>query len=270
MQLGPNQNAPIEESMFRHMVLNSLRSYKVMFSEQYGEMVIACDNKNYWRKKIFPYYKAARKKAQEKSPIDWKRVYEYLDRMKLELEVYFPYRVIEVESAEADDIIATLCLNHLYDKPILIVSADKDFIQLQRFDNVKQYDPIRKKYIYGAFPRQYLFEHIIRGDSGDGIPNILSADNCLVIGERQRPITKKRIAEVLNGPVEGSVDHLPENIRVNYLRNRQLIDLTMIPEEIRVKIIERYIQQSGKKRDKLMNYFISHKLKNLFEHISEF
>lgn len=270
MQLGNNTNANIEEPMFRHMVLNSLRSYKTKFSTDYGEMIIACDNKNYWRKQIFPYYKAHRKKIQEKSDINWKQVFEYIDKIKQELKDFFPYRVIDVESAEADDIIATLVMNTVLAEPLLILSADKDFVQLQYFKEVNQYDPIRKKFITEVNPIEYLFMHILKGDTGDGIPNVLSPDNCMVVGERQKPLTKKRIAEIRNGPVEGSVDHLPEQVRRNYFRNRQLIDLTMIPEDIKQKIMDQYIQQSGKKRDKLMNYFIANKLKNLFEHISEF
>lgn len=279
MQLGGHMdNVTIEESIFRHMVLNSLRSYKTKFSAEYGEMIIACDNKNYWRKQVFPYYKASRKKAQEKSGINWTQIFGYIAKIKEELKEFFPYRVIDVESAEADDIIATLVqecsdpirgqLGEMY--KILILSADKDFVQLQRFPHVVQYDPIRKRWMTESHPHEYLFLHICKGDTGDGIPNVLSPDNCLVVGERQKPMTAKRIAEIKNGPVEGSVDHLPENVRRNYFRNRQLIDLTMIPEDIKVKVMDQYIMQAGKKRDKLMNYFIQNKLKNLFEHISEF
>ena len=270
MELGNHLGAvSVEETIFRHMVLNSLRSYKVKFGPEYGEMIIACDNKNYWRKQIFPYYKASRKKAQEKSEINWSQIFGYIAKIKEELKAHFPYRVIDVESAEADDIIATLVMDN-QDEKILILSADKDFVQLQRYKHVKHYDPIRKRWLTNENPAQYLFEHIIKGDAGDGVPNVLSNDNCFVVGERQKPMTKKRMNAYGEIHRQGTMDSLPENVRRNYYRNKQLIDLTMIPEVIKLKIRDQYISEANKKRDKLLNYFMANRLKHLMEHISEF
>ena len=266
MQLGNHTNAEIEENMVRHMVLNSLRSYKQKFGDEYGEMVIACDNTNYWRKQVFPYYKANRKKNQETSELDWKQIFECLNKIRAELKEFFPYKVIDIESAEADDIIATL-INHsmFYDK-ILILSGDKDFIQLHTNDNVEQYDPVRKKWIKHDYPKQYLQEHILKGDAGDGVPNILSADNCFVLGDRQRPLTKKRIDAL----IDKTAENIDSEHKRNYLRNQQLIDLSFVPEDIKNKVLESYESQSSKGRDKMFNYFISHKLKHLMEHIGDF
>ena len=266
MQLGNHTNVEIEENMVRHMVLNALRSYKTKFGDQYGQMVIACDNTNYWRKKIFPYYKANRKKSQEKSELDWKQIFECLNKIRAELKEFFPYRVIDIESAEADDIIATLATNIDTKDDTLILSGDKDFIQLHVYSNVKQYDPVRKKWIQHDNPQRYLLEHVLKGDSGDGIPNVLSPDNCFVIGERQKPLTSKRItALLLQG--ENFTDSIIER---NYSRNKQLIDLSMIPEDLRQKIIDSYMVQNDKGRDKMFNYFIANKLKHLMENIQEF
>ena len=267
MQLGNHTNAEIEENMVRHMVLNSLRSYKVKFGSEYGEMVIACDNTNYWRKKVFPYYKANRKKNQEKSELDWKQIFECLNKIRAELKEYFPYRVIDIESAEADDIIATLIKHHYTEEKILILSGDKDFIQLHTFNNVKQFDPVRKKWISHNDPNRYLDEHILKGDAGDGIPNVLSADNCFVVGERQKPLTQKKIDALIDLGLEGKFDH--PQCR-NFMRNRSLIDLSLIPAEIAEKINQSYESQSGKSRDKMFNYFIANKLKHLMENIQEF
>jgi 5'-3' exonuclease len=266
MQLGNHTNAQLEENMVRHMILNSLRSYKSKFTDEYGEMVIACDNTNYWRKQAFPYYKANRKKAQEKSEMDWKSIFECMNKIRAELKEFFPYRVIDIESAEADDIIATLVRTNPFEM-ILILSGDKDFIQLHSYGNVKQYDPVRKKYIKHDNPDRYLAEHILKGDSGDGVPNVLSSDNCFVVGERQKPLTQKKIDALLELGLEGKSDH---PLARNFMRNKQLIDLTMIPKEINAKVIESYDSQDGKDRSKLMNYFIANRLKNLTEHISEF
>lgn len=266
MQLGNHTNADIEENMVRHMVLNSLRSYKQKFGNDYGELVIACDNTNYWRKQLFPYYKANRKKNQETSELDWKQIFECLNKIRSELKEFFPYRVIDIESAEADDIIACLvqCSSPL--EKILILSGDKDFIQLHKYDNVCQYDPVRKKWISHDNPELYLQEHILKGDAGDGIPNILSSDNCFVIGERQKPLTKKRIDALISK----TADNIDSEHKRNYLRNQQLIDLTFVPEKITMAIVASYDAQPNKSRDKIFDYFITNKLKNLMEHIQEF
>ena len=194
--LKQQKDNSLDENLFRHMVLNSLRSYKVKFSNEFGELVIACDNTNYWRKKEFPYYKANRKKNQEASELDWKAIFECLNRIRQELKDNFPYRVIDVESAEADDIIYSLTKQN--DEMILILSGDKDYIQLHGFTNVSQYDPTRKKWIKHSDPDRYLYEHVLRGDSSDGIPNILSDADTFVSGKRQKPLTQKKIDELYN------------------------------------------------------------------------
>ena len=267
MQLGNHTNAQIDEGMVRHMVLNALRSYKQKFSEEYGEIVIACDNTNYWRKQLFPYYKANRKKNQEKSEIDWKSVFETMNKIRSELKEFFPYKVIDVESAEADDIIATLAKVAVISEKVLILSGDKDFIQLHTHMNLKQYDPVRKKKIVHDNPSRYLAEHILKGDSGDGIPNVLSPDNCFVVGERQKPLTQKKIDAFIELGLDGDTDHPQAR---NYMRNKHLIDLNMIPNDIKDKILDSFNTQEDKGRDKMFNYFIANKLKHLMEHIGDF
>lgn len=261
----------IQEDLVRHMILNSIRAYNKKFSSEYGELIIACDDKNYWRKQLFPYYKANRKKTQENSPLDWFKIFEILNKIREELKEFFPYRVIQIDHAEADDIIATLVLENdnkiLTTEKILILSGDKDFIQLHRFANVKQYDPVRKKFITHSNPNKYIKEHIIRGDAGDGIPNFLSPDSSLVAGLRQKPISSKKLETWLKKEPEEFCDD--EMLR-NYKRNQSLIDLSLIPDEIKTKVVEQFESQVGKKRDKLFNYFVKNRLKNLMEAIGDF
>lgn len=261
-QMGNNVNLSIDESMCRHMVLNSIRSYKTKFSDEYGEFIIATDNKNYWRKKLFPYYKANRKKSQTASELDWKAIFECLNKIRGELKEYFPYRVIDVESAEADDIIGTLCIEYGNTEKILILSGDHDFQQLQT-KNVLQYNPVMKKYITCNDPDKYLKEHILKGDTGDGIPNVLSDDNSLVLGIRQKPMTQKRLDEL------SVVDSNHPAYR-NYVRNKALIDLKEIPIHISEQILESYNQQANKKPKNLLQYFINNRLRNLTESIADF
>lgn len=273
-QLGNHSNAKIEEGLVRHMVLNSIRSYKQKFGEEYGEIIIACDDKNYWRRKLYPYYKANRKKAREASDIDWNTIFECFNLIREELNQYFPYRVLRIDTAEADDIISTLVhQNGVYlmssgAPKILILSGDKDFIQLQKFANVKQYDPVRKKYISTNNPEVYLKEHIMKGDSGDGVPNFLSADDVFISSIRQKPVRQKSLDSwVANNKPE---DFCDDAMLRGYKRNEALIDLSKIPDDIKGAILTQYTAQEGKKRGDLFGYFIKYKLKNLMISIGEF
>jgi len=274
MQLGNHTDAKIEEGLVRHMVLNAIRSYKQKFGEEYGELVIACDDKNYWRRKIYPYYKANRKKAREESDIDWNSIFECFNKIREELKDYFPYRVLKVDTAEADDIISTLVHHHgallmTGSAPkILILSGDKDFIQLQKFVNVTQYDPVRKKFISHKNPDVYLKEHIMKGDSGDGVPNFLSSDDVFISGTRQKPIRQKSLDQWVKHC--NPEDFCDQNMLRGYKRNEALVDLSKIPVDVYNTILTQFNEQEGKKKADLLNYFIKFKLKNLMEHIGEF
>ena len=183
----------IDKDLIRHMVLNSIRMYRNKFYNRFGEVVVCCDNRNYWRKIKFPQYKAHRKKLRETSSHDWNAIFECLNSMKAELKKYFPYKVLEVCTAEADDVIGTICEKLNDGSAILILSGDKDFMQLQRYAGVEQYSPILKRYLRCDNPERFLKEHIMRGDKGDGVPNFLSADDTFVTDSRQTPLSKKKI-----------------------------------------------------------------------------
>lgn len=268
VQLGNHTNTELEEDLLRHMILNSIRSYNQKFKNEYGEMIIACDAGNNWRRQIFPYYKANRRKNREKSELNWTQIFDTLSKVREELKEYFPYRVIQIDGAEADDIIGTLVdkFGNTSEK-ILIMSGDKDFVQLQRYMNVKQYDPVQKKWRTTNDPDRFIKEHIMRGDTGDGVPNFLSADNTFVIGARQKPLSQKKMDAWIHMDPREFCD---ENMLRGYMRNQQLVDLTFVPENLRVQVLEEYEAQAGKGRSKLFNYFIEKRLKNLLESINEF
>tara|TARA_B110000495_G_scaffold86485_1_gene74518 strand:+ start:160 stop:996 length:837 start_codon:yes stop_codon:yes gene_type:complete len=260
-------NKDFSVDLIRHQVLNSIRGFKSRFSK-YGELVICCDDKNYWRKKIFPYYKASRKKTREESSLDWAAIFNTLHTIKAEIKDNLPYAVLQVESAEADDIIAVMVERYSNEK-IMIVSGDKDFSQLQRYKNVSQYSPITKKFIKVGDPLSYLFEHVIRGDAGDGVPNILSNDDTFVAGTRQKPLTKKRVSAMIEDMVRG-VTPFDGEVKRNYLRNIHLIDLARIPEDIRKQVIDIYGNYQRNDRSMILGYFIKSRLKNLMTDIQEF
>ena len=272
MHLNMNKTTKPDEAMVRHMILNSLRMYRSKFKEEFGELVLCFDSRHYWRRDHFPNYKAGRKKSRESSNLDWDAIFGCLNEIKQELKDYFPYKHIEVYGAEADDVIAALCLELEYDNgKTLILSGDKDFIQLHRFTNVSQYSPITKKMINGYDPYQYLDEHILKGDTSDGVPNVLSPDNTFVDGLRQKPLGKKKIAEWTGEilmPVEMAI---PDGeVKRNFQRNQQLIDLSKAPEEIFMSCLKAYQESTEGDRSKLLNYFTKKRLKNLIESIGEF
>ena len=263
------KDEPLSEDLVRHMVLNSLRSYKTKFSKDFGELVLCYDDKHCWRKDYFPYYKQNRKKARSESSLDWNELFDILTKIQNELEENFPYKVLKIDGAEADDIIAILSNKisstpNLYEE-ILIISGDKDFIQLHQSDNVKQYSPTLKKFVVDENPEQYKFEHIIRGDKGDGVPNVLSQDTVFVEDLRQRPITKKKLIEWKeNGIPEGE-------IKRNYQRNKTLIDFDSIPNELGELIYNMWVDKiTQNDKSKILPYFMKHRLKELTEKLGDF
>ncbi len=270
INLKMNHINEVEEDMLRHMILNSLRFNRNKFSKEYGELIICCDGRNTWRKDVFPFYKQNRKKTRAASGYNWGKIFDVLNTIREELDEHFPYKVIHNDRAEADDIIAILAKNWI-DEKVLILSGDKDFMQLQKFDNINQYSPVQKKFLRTKDPKEFLFEHIVRGDVGDGIPNCLSKDSTFVTGDRQKPVTKKRLDEWMKAGKVTTGD-------VTWFdRNRRLIDLEYIPEDLRDEIILQYEAakplHSGDElaaRRGLLNYFIKHRLSKLVPSIQEF
>ena len=277
-EMGGRKDIDINLPLIRHMILNSIRGYKQKFGAKYGDLVIACDNRKYWRRDYFSHYKANRKKDRDASGYDWKAIFEALSTVREELDKIFPYPVINVEGAEADDVIAVLAewtqTNDLSvgmfeePKPFLVVSGDHDFIQLQKYSNVSQYSPIHKKMIKPERkPEDYVLEHIIRGDSGDGVPNVLSDDTCLVEGRRQKPVSTKKLEEWVKDRSK-----LPNDAEftTRYERNKLLVDLSMIPTSVKYDVINTYVSQPKKDRSQLMNYFMQNKMKQMLEVMGEF
>ena len=263
----PNEERTSED-FIRHLVLNSMRNFRTKYRDKYGELVICTDMHSSWRKNEYPYYKAHRKKVRDKQKsegMNWSDLFQTINTIILEIDEFFPYKVIRVPHAEGDDVIAVLARN-LPEKSI-IISSDKDFTQLQKYKNIKQFSPIQKKMLTVPDPYKYLKEHIIRGDKGDGIPNILSPDDCIVEGVRQRPISKKKVETWMDKKPE---DFCENGMSEKWERNKKLIDFDCIPKEITDAIVSEYAKEKTPKQGQLLNYFISKKLKFLMEHIGDF
>ena len=264
MNFHMNKSDELEEDMVRHMILNSIRMYRTMFKDDYGEIVLAYDSRHYWRRDIFPQYKQNRKKGRENDSKDWDSIFGLLNAMKSEFKEILPYKFLEVYGAEADDIIATLCREYKNQKT-MIISGDKDFIQLQKYDNVSQYSPILKKMVNGHNPDTYIKTHILKGDSSDGVPNVLSPDHTFVEGLRQRPLSKKKIEAWIK-----SETGMSDEVKRNYQRNHKLINLDNTPEDLQKSILDTFNEAPYGDRSKILTYFIENKLKELTDSIGDF
>ena len=254
----------VEEDLLRHTVLNTIRQYKQMHRHvDHGGFVICCDSPKNWRKESFPEYKANRKKKRETDTTDWTSLFEFLHQMIDDLREYFPYKVVKVEGAEADDIIGVLTQEEMRN-PTTIISSDKDFIQLQKYEGVQQWSPLTKDWVKGD-PEASLWEKLVKGDAGDGVPNILSSDDTFIVeGKRQRPISKKKM-EMWKEDRSSWTDEMHRNFN----RNEMMVDLEKTPESIRINIINQFREQVPP-HGRLMEYFTEKRLKNLMEHIEEF
>lgn len=269
-ELGGRKDIEINLPLIRHMIINTIRGYKQKFGSKYGDLVIACDNRTYWRRSAYEHYKANRRKDREDSGYDWKAIFEALSTVRAELDAFFPYPVLNIEGAEADDVIAALAeWSQANDPtPFLIISGDHDFIQLQKYKNVSQYSTKAKNMLKPERnPEDYVIEHIIRGDPGDGVPNVLSDDTCLVEGRRQKPILTKKLEEWIADPSKMPQD---ATFKSNYVRNQLLVDMSKIPQNIRESVINTYVNQPKKDRSQLMNYFMQNRMKQMLEVMGEF
>ena len=275
LMVALNRGEDLIEDLVRHLVLNNIRYYRSRFIEKYGEVVICCDSRHYWRKDYFPNYKANRKVDRKKSGYDWDFIFETLNTIRSEIKDNFPYKVLEVYGAEADDIIAVILQQRALENNI-IVSSDKDFIQLHN-NIIDQYSPVTKKMLTHPIPKQYLAEHILKGDRSDGVPNILSPDDTFTENKRQKPMRKAVIAEVVEQMATFDAEDLymlakiPKDTWIrNWQRNETLIDLTKIPVEIQDKIVKEYDSVKTADRSKLFGFFVEKKLSKLIQSIGDF
>jgi len=260
-----------DENLIRHMILNSVRMYRQKFRD-YGDMVIVADAGGNWRKDVYPEYKGKRKSNREESKIDWNMAFKNINMVLDEIKANMPWKVIHQWGCEADDAIAEITKWTQefgnYEK-VMIVSADHDFKQLQKFDNVEQFSPVTKKFIKADNPRLYQMEHILKGCSGDGVPNVLSDDDTfLVEGKRQNVLSKKKKESLLEDP-----HALGEVVYRNYLRNKKMIILTEeseCPDSVKQEIINKFEQQEVPARSKVLPYLISKRARLLVEVVEEF
>jgi hypothetical protein len=266
-QVSATKIKVLDEDLCRHLILNAIREVVFKFKRDYGRVIICCDSKSYWRKEVFPFYKASRKKLKEQSYLDFDLIYKILDEVKADMRDLFPYLVLEINRAEADDIIGVLAPRLAAHEPVIIVSADGDFKQLHQYKNIKQYNPGLRIFVTSPNPILELKEKIITGDRGDSIPSCISPDNVFVLGIRQKSLTAKLKSSLM----DLDFDNLPDNDTSRYIaRNTKLIDLSQIPKDIKNIIVEESEKEQSGSNNTMMKYFIKKKLGNLLECIGDF
>jgi hypothetical protein len=263
-----------DEDMIRHMILNTLRMYRSKYKDKYGELVLACDGPNNWRKTFYPEYKANRRKGREESTFDWAAAFTIMNNVREEIKENFPYKVLHIDGCEADDIIATVVeyTNEEFGayEDVMIISGDKDFLQLQKYKNVSQFSPVQKKSLAEKNPRAFLVEHIMRGDASDGVPNVLSGDDVFITGSRQTPLSKKKLDAIIEDLNEGELLYAASWYR-NYQRNETLIDLSKTPSDLKNNIIQEFTSQDQwKNKGHVLPYLINKRCNQLIESVQEF
>lgn len=258
----------MNEGLIRHMCINTIRANVRQFKSKYPNVVLCCDSRHYWRRDAFPFYKLQRKQDRANSGLDWHMIFETLNKLRDELKENFPYKVLDVDGAEADDVIAVLTARQSAASPVLILSSDKDFGQLQKYKNVTQYSPIMKRFIQIDDPTTFIREHVLRGDKGDGVPNFLSPDNTFAAGERQKTLNSKKMQEWLTQGVDEFCT--TDAMLRGYKRNQMLVDFDYIPPDIQTRIVEAFEEAKPANRQKMLNYFIENGLTAMIESIEDF
>ena len=253
--------------LIRHQIYNMIRQYNLEYRDKYGEMVLCMDSKNNWRKDIFPHYKANRKKSRDESSHNWKAIFAVMDEVREELINYGTFRCVRVDKCEADDIIGVICEKQITPGPILIISPDKDFVQLQKYPNVKQFSNIQKKWIEPEVSALYDLElKVLKGDTGDGVPNVLSDDDCLITeGVRQSKLTADKIEKLMKDP-----EALGTTTARRVIRNRMMIDLSRTPDPLKEEILTHFSAKAKGSINGLMTLFTKHKMKMMMESLQDF
>lgn len=258
----------------RVVLLAKLAQINKKYGPKYGQMYIACDNGS-WRRRVFPEYKAGRKKARAESDVDWPKVFENINVVLDEIRANIPWIVVSYREAEGDDVVATIAkMTQEFGahEEVMIIAADKDFIQLQRYGNVTQMSTITHKLVKP--PKEcptaidYLRHHIIKAGD-DGIPNILSDDDTFITeGKRQvvmSALKLKNFKATFNTP-----EVWPEDIQKNFKRNRQMVDFDYIPDDVTEGIINIVSGYKPPHKTKVLNYLVKNRCRTLIPRLEEF
>lgn len=261
------ENVTVDNLRIR--LLDHILNINKKFKRQYGSNIILALDSGSWRKKIFPYYKFKREEKRQADEYDWKTIYSHYEVIINEINDFFPYSILKVKGAEGDDIVATLC-KEIRNEEIMIISRDKDFMQLHRNENVSQYDPIVNKMISVTEDIDYhLFHHIMKGDESDGIPCIYSPETFYTqsLRPRQQTVYQNVVREIYKYSDQELKKYFDnKEVFKRFEQNRRLISLDHIDEEVKNNILNTYKSFEPRKArvGVIMEYLREKKLTSLF------
>jgi len=196
---------------FLHLLFNSLQYNKNKFK---GEMVLAFDSKGNWRKDFYKDYKGTRAKGKETTEIDWDGIHQIIEEVKTTIEENFPFKVLKIPKAEADDIGGVLSKKFGNERKVVLITSDHDWLQnISHGKYVEMYDPIKMEYSDLTPEENEIIQtpagemskftaiHTLIGDSGDNVPNITFetkfSDNFLAF-LKENEIMSDSVKEVRN------------------------------------------------------------------------
>lgn len=263
----------IDLNLLRHIALNCIISDKSRHDSYVGNLgvVLAFDSRHYWRKDVFKHYKGTRKKGRDKSDFDFNTFYGHFNTLKEEFSQSLPYKCVEVDKAEADDIIAVLAKTYVSEENICIVASDKDMLQVQKYSSfpwsIFQYSPKVKKFITPESKELTLYSHIIGGDSIDGIPNIWSDEDTYVTdGKRCKQFSSKtkQLVDTFVSDEDLYKVLVTDELKKRYEINKTLIDLDCIPQDLQYKILETFKETKSNNKT-VFDYLVKHKLTQILK-----
>jgi len=162
-------NYRIWEFMVFERIYDYIRKFKNI-----TEVIIAQDNKQYWRRKYWPRYKEKRAEQKEKMDVDWDTFYSYMNKLFIDIKNHFPFKCINIKYCEADDTIGHLGLT--LNRDIVILSSDSDYKQLLT-KRVKCFSPYTQKYLECKDPEKFLLESCLMGQAKDAIFNVITPED---------------------------------------------------------------------------------------------
>jgi 5'-3' exonuclease len=230
------------------------------------------------RKQIFEGYKSERGKNrfrvnrqyqgmmdEEEEQVSMKRQFVWLN----DILDYLPVKTMIYDGIEADDVIAQIATQiKKEDEEVVIVSTDKDFLQLVS-ETVKVFSPTKKKLYnrqmvfdeYGLWPQNLLLFRTLDGDNSDNIPGVKGCGLKTVLKafpelSEDRLISFEeflQLAEERVGKLKIYKD-IVDNTEL-ILRNKQLMQLSepTISVSNKLKILDRYNEEDVQLEK--MNFF---------------
>lgn len=244
--------------MMGYIIVDSI--YRSMLKTKSNEVIIALDSTNVWRKDIFPRYKESRKKQREKVKIDWSKFYGEQNKIFEDISRYLPFKVLQVDRTEADDVIGVIVLNYK-NKSFVIISTDEDYKQLLS-KRTKLYQPIKKKWVECSNPEKFIVMKCLDGQVKDGIFNVITPIDWPA--EKRKPsLGEEKVRRIIDGGYEDWL--VSEGAVERFDLNRKLIDFNCVPENIKKNIIEKYKNYKLPNLEEAYNFFKQRNFKSYLE-----